>query len=166
MTSFEILRANLVHGDQAKISKRLHVNPPLVNLWLQPPLPEGMGKPSPVDRYMGLIEAVRSTGNVEGADRIHLAVNEQLGFVAYKLTAGYTDDVDFGSLLHDVGDLVNERAKAESPASPGGSLRTPEERRAIAEKTSELIAAAMKYRDEQLALADAEERRLPIRRRA
>ena len=166
MRSFwQVLRDNLQHGNQRAIAKVLRVFPQKVNLWIKAPLPDDVGQPSPVDRYARLIEAVRSTGNVEGADRIHLAVNEALGFAAYKVTSGYADDVDFAQLLRDFSDVVDERARAESPDSPGGRSRTPEERREIAAKISDLIAGAMKYRDDQLALADAEERR-PIRRRA
>ena len=163
MKAWQLLRDNLVHGDQKAIASALSMQATHVNLWLQPPLPDGMGKPSPVDRYVRLVEAVRSTGNVEGADRIHSAVNEALGFVAYKITEGYTDDADFAKLLLDFSEVVDERARAESADSPGGRIRTPEERREIAARVTDLIAGAIKYRDDQLALADAEEQ---VRRRA
>jgi hypothetical protein len=165
MKAWQLLRANLIHGDQKAIAVALNMQATHVNLWLQPPLPEGMGKPSPVDRYVRLVETVRLTGNVEGADRIHLAVNEALGFAAYKITEGYSDDADFAEILREFSDVVDERARAESPDSPGGRIRTPEERREIAAKVTDLIAGAIKYREDQLALADAEER-TSIRRRA
>ena len=165
-TFFRLLRDNLVHGDQARLAKKLGKNPSRVNLWTKPPACEdGPGQPSPVDFYFRFIEAVRSTANVEGADRIHQAINEELGFVAYKKTAGYSDDADFAQLLGRFSEVVDERARAESPDSPGGRIRTPDERRAIANDALVLAGAALKYADDQNTLADAEECQ-PIRRRA
>jgi hypothetical protein len=164
-THYRLLQDNLVHGDQRAIADAIPVAASKVNLWCQPPLPDGMGQPSPVDRYIRLIEAVRSTGNVEGADRIFISVADELGFVAYKVTEGYSDDADFAGVLREFADFVDERANAEAPDSPGGRIRTPEERRAMANKAMLAAAALLKFGDDQIELADAEERQ-PIRRRA
>lgn len=146
-----IMRDTLRHGDQTAIGKALGLSAQVVSLMAQG------SRRTPVEGAAILIETLRREGNPD-SDALFLRLARRLGYATYRVEGQQVDDADFAELLRDFSGVVDERAKAEID-----EVITPEERRAIAARLDVLINAAVKYRDEQLVLADDHEPK-PARR--
>jgi hypothetical protein len=153
-----LLREIVQHGDTSSVARALGVSCQLIF-----EMTTGQRR-SPFEAAAIFTEQLRRNSNPR-ADEAFLALARRLGFVAYRENIATVDDAEFAVVLRDFSDVVDARADAERPDSPGGADITTAERRELARRSSILIEAAAIYRDTQL-LRAAEEDKRPSGRRS